>query len=112
MYLNEKDKEITIKEIDENIKISGLSLKEMSEKLGCDETYLQKSIVFEGDRVEDIWIIRNFLINYITYINLEAKEFTVFNGDFRREKDIDKKYIGSGILSPVAIPEENTDLRE
>lgn len=98
MYLNKSGIDKSKNEISENIDRSGLNIEELAINLGTKVEYLKKVINLESNRIEDVWILRNYLINYLSSIDVDVVEFSVFSGDFRRINGLDKKYIGSGVI--------------
>ena len=65
MSLSFKQKADTIKELKENLRRSGLEVRQIAAALQTTEKYIEDLLALKPRRSDDIWILSNFLIHVV-----------------------------------------------
>ena len=65
MSLSFKQKADTRKELKENLRRSGLEVRQIAAALQTTEKYIEDLLALKPRRSDDIWILRNFLIHEV-----------------------------------------------
>lgn len=101
MSLNPTERANTIKEFQENLKLSGLSVDEVADALNTTPSKITRILNLEQSALEDPWIVRNFLIETIKQNGQTPVTFTALKGDwhnywFLNSHVIDKQKVTNG----------------
>lgn len=91
----------TKKEFRENIEILGYDISKIARDLKTTEIYLEKIINLNVRRIEDPWILKNYLEKEAKDQAVNLLPFTALVGDYHKywflnPDIIDKKYIELG----------------
>ncbi|WP_164848025.1 DUF2316 family protein [Lacticaseibacillus hulanensis] len=98
MSLTAEQTVATRNEFKENIARSGLSLTQIATQLGTTADVIAESIDMHPRRIDDNWIIRNFLLQYLNEHNIEPVPFTALTGDYHRYWFLNSDVIERGII--------------
>lgn len=98
MSLTREQKKNTIKEFQQNLEISELTLSDIANDLGTDEITIENIMQLNTNHVENPWILRNYIIDKIIEIDKTPVPFSALSGDyhdywFLNSKKIDKRKI-------------------
>ncbi|MBT9671950.1 DUF2316 family protein [Secundilactobacillus kimchicus] len=90
--------EATKQEFKENIARSGLSLDDLALVLNTTSEVIAQSIAMHPRRIEDNWIIRNFLMKYMADNGIEVVPFTALLGDYHDYWFLDDRVVERGLI--------------
>ena len=93
MSLSVKQKEDTRRELKENLDKSGVSVHEAADDLGTTEEYVMRLMRLEPKRLEDTWILKNYLIEKVRSGGKKPTAFTALGGDYHEIWFLDSEYI-------------------
>ena len=93
MSLSEKQKEATRQELRENLERSGVSIAQAAADLGTTEAYIEQLLRLEPRRLEDTWILKNYLIDKVKEAGKTPKAFTALAGNYHIIWFLDAGYI-------------------
>ena len=96
MSLSAKQEEDTRNELRENLEKSGVSVREAAADLGTTEEYINQLLRLEPKRLEDTWILKNYLIDKVKKAGKTPTAFTALAGDYHVIWFLDPKYIDGG----------------
>lgn len=88
----------TREEFKANIANSGLSLAAIGQALGTTASVIAQSVDMHPRRLEDNWIIREYLLTYLTAHHLPVTPFTALTGDYHRYWFLDAATIERGVI--------------
>mgnify|MGYP002626623789 FL=1 len=94
--LTQQQIEKTKNELEENFKKTNLTIDGIADELKCSPEYLKRVFNLNSLRIEDPWILRNFLIDYLTQNNTEITPFTALVGNCEDYIFLDSTYINNG----------------
>ncbi|MCY3033637.1 DUF2316 family protein [Aerococcus urinae] len=77
---------------------TGLSKQELAEALETSESYLDQVFQLKGQRLEDAWILKNYLNTYLSEHGQEPVPFQALGGDYHAYWFLDAKLIDRGLL--------------
>lgn len=98
MSLTPAQTEASRREFKENIKRSGLSLTDIANELGTTADVIARCIDMHPRRIDDNWIIRNFLLKYMTDHGIEPLPFTALVGDYHDYWFLNPDIVERGII--------------
>ncbi|MHC5248613.1 DUF2316 family protein [Enterococcus sp. LJL90] len=81
MSLNPLERRRTKKEFVENIKLTGLSESEIAADLQISVTTLQSLLMLKPKAIEDVWILRNYLLEKVRAQGKTPVPFTALKGN-------------------------------
>ena len=93
MSLSAKQIQDTKRELQENLDKSGLIVHEVAADLGTTEDYVMQLLRLEPKRLEDTWILKNYLIDKVRKAGKTPTAFTALGGDYHVIWFLDSKYI-------------------
>ena len=93
MSLSAKQKEDTRSELKENLNKAGVSIQEVADDLGTTKEYIQQLLRLEPKRLEDTWILKNYLIDKVRKAGKPPTVFTALGGDYHVIWFLDSEYI-------------------
>ena len=96
MSLSAKQKEDTRRELQENLDKSGVMIQKAAADLGTTEDYIMQLLRLEPKRLEDTWILKNYLIDKVRKIGKTPTAFTALGGDYHVIWFLDSEYIDGG----------------
>lgn len=98
MTLTIEQEENTKYELKENFKKSSLSIEKIAHDLKTTTKYIEELMNLNPNRLEDVWILRNYLINILHEKSLEVIPFTALIGNSENYWFLDSNYINNGII--------------
>ncbi len=101
MSLNIKERKETINEFKENLKLCNLTVQDIAEALQITDLKVEEIINLQGSRIEDPWIIRNFILDYSKSNNIDIKPFSKLKGNYEDYYFLNTEYIRKGKISNV-----------
>lgn len=96
MTLTEAEMERTRPELKSNFKKSGLTVEEVANDLKTTPEYIEELLELKPNRIEDPWILRNYLTDVLNEKSIEVTPFTVLVGRSERVWFLDSDYINNG----------------
>ena len=93
MSLSAKQKEDTRRELKENFDKSGVDIHKVAADLGTTEDYIEQLLRLEPKRLEDTWILKNYLLDKVGEAGKTPTKFTALGGDYRIIWFLDSDYI-------------------
>ena len=98
MSLNEKQIENTKFELKSNYDKTGLTIKKIASDLKTTPNYIAQLFDLNPARLEDTWILRNYLISVLNEKSIEITPFTALVGRSEDYWFLDSNYINKGII--------------
>lgn len=99
MSLSVKQKEDTRRELKENLNKSGVTVQEAATGLSTTEEYIMQLLRLEPKRLEDTWILKNYLIDKVRKTGKTPTPFTALGGDYHVIWFLDSAYIDGGKIN-------------
>ena len=99
MSLLFKQRADTRKELQENLRRSGLGAGEVSMAIQTTEKYIHDLLALKPRKPDDLWILRNFLIHSVLEKGMEPMPFTALKGDWHDYWFLDGDYIDRGSIA-------------
>ena len=93
MSLSPMQEENTRKELKANFEKSGLTVSEIASALGTTEAYIGELFALRPKRLEDTWILKNFLLDKVREAGKTPTAFTALGGDYHFIWFLDAEYI-------------------
>ncbi len=93
MSLSLKQKHDTRKELRANLEKAGVEIRQAAEDLGTTPAYIEQLLRLEPRRLEDTWILKNYLIGKVRELGKEPTPFTALGGDYHVIWFLDADYI-------------------
>ena len=93
MSLSEKQKDDTRKELKENFDKSGVNIQQVAADLGTTEAYIEQLMRLEPKKLEDTWILKNYLIEKVMEAGKTPTAFTALGGNYKVIWFLDADYI-------------------
>ena len=81
MSLTDAQIENTKSELKSNFEKSGLTIEEIAEKLKTTPEYIEELFNLNPRRLEDTWILKNYLIEVLNEKSIEVTPFTALVGE-------------------------------
>ena len=100
MSLSAKQMEDTRRELRENLDKAGVSVREAADALGTTQEYIQQLLRLEPKRLEDTWILKNYLIEKAVEAGKTPTPFTALGGDYHVIWFLDAGYIDGKKIRP------------
>ncbi|KZK38073.1 DUF2316 family protein [Lactococcus taiwanensis] len=99
MSLNPLQIQHTKKELRKNFELTGLSKSEIANDLKISEVKLEKIFNLKQRRLEDPWILRNYLLEKVEKTGQQPVPFTALAGDWHRHWFLDSNLIDQRQMS-------------
>lgn len=96
MSLSKQQKEDTRRELCENLERASVEIADIARDLGTSERYIGELLALEPRRLEDTWILRNYLLEAVRERGGEPVPFTALAGDWHNYWFLDGAYIDRG----------------
>jgi len=96
MSLSAKQIDDTRRELRENLDKAGLKIQEVATDLGTTEEYIMQLLRLEPKRLEDTWILKNYLTDKVRKAGKTPTAFTALGGDYHVIWFLDSEYIDGG----------------
>ena len=93
MSLSPLQEENTRKELRANFEKSGLTVSEIASALGTTEDYIRELFALRPKRLEDTWILKNYLLDKVREAGETPTAFTALGGDYHVIWFLDADYI-------------------
>lgn len=99
MSLNPLQIQHTKKELRKNFELTGLGKSEIANDLKISEVKLEKIFNLKQRRLEDPWILRNYLLEKVEKTGQQPVPFTALAGDWHRHWFLDSNLIDQRQMS-------------
>ena len=99
MSLNPLQIQHTKKELRKNFELTGLSKSEVATDLKISEVKLEKIFNLKQRRLEDPWILRNYLLEKVEKTGQQPLPFTALAGDWHHHWFLDSNLIDQRQMS-------------
>lgn len=99
MSLNPLQIQHTKKELHKNFELTGLGKSEIANDLKISEVKLEKIFNLKQRRLEDPWILRNYLLEKVEKTGQQPVPFTALAGDWHRHWFLDSNLIDQQQMS-------------
>ena len=96
MSLSAKQIDDTRRELRENLDKAGVKIQEAAADLGTTEEYIMQLLRLEPKRLEDTWILKNYLIEKVRKAGKTPTAFTALGGDYHVIWFLNSEYIDGG----------------
>ena len=96
MSLDETQIRNTKAELKANFEKSGLTIEKIAKDLGTDENYINDLFNLNPRRLEDTWILKNYLIADLNSKSIEVTPFTALVGESENYWFLNSNYINNG----------------
>ncbi len=96
MSLNAIERRNTRNEFTKNIKLIGETTESLATRLAISESCLIEIISLNGSKIEDPWIVRNYILDYANQNNIQLIPFSKLKGQASDYFFLDSGYIKSG----------------
>ena len=93
MSLTPKQEEDTRRELRENFDKAGVKIQEVAADLGTTEAYIEQLMRLEPRRLEDTWILKNYLLEKVKEAGQTPTKFTALGGNYHFIWFLNSKYI-------------------
>ena len=93
MSLSAKQQDDTRRELRENFDKSGLDISTVAADLGTTEDYIEQLLRLEPRRLEDTWILKNYLLEKVEEAGKTPTKFTALAGNYKIIWFLDSHYI-------------------
>lgn len=93
MSLSKKQIDDTRNELRENLEKSGVDIHKITVDLGTTEDYIEQLLRLEPRRLEDTWILKNYLLEKVREAGEIPTKFTALAGNYHFIWFLDSKYI-------------------
>ena len=98
MSLTDAQIENTKSELKSNFEKSGLTIEEIAEKLKTTPEYIEELFNLNPRRLEDTWILKNYLIEVLNEKSIEVTPFTALVGKSEGYWFLNSDYINNGVI--------------
>lgn len=99
MSLTKNEQVNTINELHQSFDNSGLTLEDVADSLNTDPQYIADLLNLKAHRIEDPWILKNFLEQYNQAHQLGKVEFTALKGDYHDYWFLNAQTIDMAVLN-------------
>ena len=93
MSLSAKQIDDTRRELRENLDKAGVKIHDVAIDLGTTQEYILQLLRLEPKRLEDTWILKNYLIDKVRKAGKPPTVFTALGGDYHVIWFLDSEYI-------------------
>ena len=98
MSLTDAQIENTKFELKSNFEKSGLTIDEIAQKLKTTPEYIEELFNLNPRRLEDTWILRNYLIEVLDEKSIEITPFTALVGKSENYWFLNSNYVNGGVI--------------
>lgn len=98
MSLNQREKIDTINELQQSFRLSGLTVQQIATQLQTKADYVCALLKLDAKRIEDPWILKNFLQDYNQNHSIGTVKFTALKGDYH-----DYGFLNSAIIERALL---------
>ena len=100
MSLSSKQIEDTKRELRENLDKSGVSVAQTAADLGTTPEYIEQLLRLEPKKLEDTWILKNYLIEKVKEVGKTPTPFTALAGNYKIIWFLNARYIDGKKITP------------
>ena len=93
MSLTRKQEEDTGRELRENLEKAEISIEQAANDLGTTPEYIEQLLRLEPRKIEDTWILKNYLIEKVKEAGKTPTKFTALGGNYKIIWFLNTKYI-------------------
>ena len=93
MSLTPQQEEDTRHELRANFEKAGVTIEQIAEDLGTSETYIVQLFRLEPKKLEDTWILKNYLIEKVKEAGETPTAFTALGGNYKHIWFLNSRYI-------------------
>ena len=93
MSLTAKQEDDTRAELKANFEKANVTVAEIARDLGTSEDYIKTLFALHPRKLEDTWILKNYLIEKVQESGNEPTAFTALGGSYRAHWFLDSRYI-------------------
>ena len=93
MSLSPKQEEDTRRELKANLEKAGISIKQCANELGTSEEYIRDLLDLKPRKLEDTWILKNYLIEKVKEKGEQPVKFTALGGNHHIIWFLNSRYI-------------------
>ena len=93
MSLSAEQIDDTRRELRENLDKAGVKIHDVATDLGTTQEYIMQLLRLEPKRLEDTWILKNYLIDKVRKAGKTPTAFTALGGDYHVIWFLDSEYI-------------------
>lgn len=97
--LTEDEAVATKAELKQNFELAGLTLTQAANDLGCTPNHIQAVLNLNSERIEEPWILRNYLMNQLLSKGIEPHPYSKLIGDPKRFAFLNDDFIKQGRLA-------------
>ena len=101
MSLTKEQENTTRIELEENFVKSGLSLHKVASDLGTTDDYIDQLMHLQPIRLEDTWILRNYLLEKVKETGNDPTPFSVLRANPRQIWFLNADYIEGGKITTL-----------
>ena len=101
MSLSPRQIENTKRELKENFDKAGLSIHTVAADLGTTDRYIEQLMRLDPIRLEDTWILKNYLIEKVKEKGEKPTKFTALAGNYHLIWFLSSRYIDGGKITTV-----------
>ncbi|MFD1393799.1 DUF2316 family protein [Lacticaseibacillus jixianensis] len=98
MSLTLSQQRATKEEFKQNLALSGLDIQTIAAALGTSKPMIEADLQLRPARLEDPWILRNYLIEQIQTQGKQPVPFTALKGDYHQYWFLDGERIDRGLI--------------
>ncbi|MBZ2200600.1 MAG: DUF2316 family protein [Lentilactobacillus hilgardii] len=99
MSLTADEAAATIEEFQQNFELAGVSLDTAAKDLHTSPLHLKQVMNLNVTRIEEPWILRNYLVKIILNHEKEPVPFSKLTGNPKRYRFLNNQYIEEGKLA-------------
>ena len=100
MTLSDKQLRDTARELSDNMAKAGVSLERTAADLGTTPDYIDQLLHMNPRKLEDTWILKNYLIEKAREAGKEPTPFTALGGDYHVIMFLNDRYIDGKRITP------------
>ena len=93
MSLTKKQEDDTRRELRANYDKAGVSIQQIAEDLGTSQEYIVQLLRLKPRKLEDTWILKNYLIEKVKEAGKTPTPFTALGGDYHVIWFLNENYI-------------------
>lgn len=98
MSLTKEQLKATEHELRDNLKKSGVTVEQAAADLETTPDYIEQLLRLEPRRIEDTWILKNYLERKVKEAGGTPTRFTALGGNYKIIWFLDSRYIDRGKL--------------
>ena len=100
MSLTQKQLEDTGRELKENLDKAGITIEQTAADLGTTTEYIEQLLRLEPKKLEDTWILKEYLVKKAEEAGQTPTKFTALGGNHHVIWFLNSRYIDGGKITP------------